>query len=180
MAICQVSSPRGNQYGLGRRRLTRFICSACIVAIVVYSLIFWWKPKDRLFDRETVSSLRPTMIVALGAARSFATIPAVFAGLKPNLKVVENVFNLINPLWATINPPPSTWRFVVPSIFIAQICGADLGFDPFLFNFLNSIVAGLALLSVPIVTALNLRATCSLAVWWSEPDVTARCHPAYV
>jgi len=139
-------------------KLIQYLYIACVVTIIVYSVIIWWKLKHRLSYWQTVSGLRQPMIVALGTASSFATIPSALAALKDNLQVDENVSDLIVPLGATINPPASVLQFAISSIFIAQIYGAELGFEQLLIIFMGSILAGVASSSAPSMVALSMIA----------------------
>lgn len=139
-------------------KLIQYIYISCIATMVVYSVIIWWKIRSRFSYLQTLSGLRQPLVVALGTASSFASIPAALSALKNNLKVDENVSDLVIPLGMTINPPASVLQFAISSIFIAQIYGAELGFEQFLMIFVGAILAGLASSSAPSIVALSMIA----------------------
>jgi len=139
-------------------KLIQYIYISCIATMVVYSVIIWWKIRSRFSYLQTLSGLRQPLVVALGTASSFASIPAALSALKNNLKVNENVSDLVIPLGMTINPPASVLQFAISSVFIAQIYGADLGFEQFLMIFVGAILAGLASSSAPSIVALSMIA----------------------
>jgi proton glutamate symport protein len=139
-------------------KLIQYIYISCIATIIVYSVIIWWKVRHRLSYLQTLAGLRQPLVVALGTASSFATIPSALGALKDNLKVDENISDLIIPLGMTINPPASVLQFAISSIFIAQIYGTELGFDQLLIVFIGAILAGLASSSAPSMVALSMIA----------------------
>lgn len=139
-------------------KLIQYIYISCIATMIVYSLIIWWKLKHRLSYLETLAGLRQPLVVALGTASSFATIPSALGALKDNLKVDENVSDLVIPLGMTINPPASVLQFAISSIFIAQIYGTALGFDQLIMVLVGAILAGLASSSAPSMVALSMIA----------------------
>lgn len=139
-------------------KLIQYIYISCIVTMIVYSLIIWWKLRHRLSYLETLAGLRQTLVVALGTASSFASIPSALGALKSNLKVDENVSDLVIPLGMTINPPASVLQFAISSVFIAQIYGTELGFDQFSIVFVGAILAGIASSSAPSIVALSMIA----------------------
>ncbi len=139
-------------------KLIQYIYISCIATMVVYSVIIWWKIRSRFSYLQTLSGLRQPLVVALGTASSFASIPAALSALKNNLKVDENVSDLVIPLGMTINPPASVLQFAISSVFIAQIYGAELGFEQFLMIFVGAILAGLASSSAPSIVALSMIA----------------------
>ncbi|HEY8036282.1 MAG TPA: dicarboxylate/amino acid:cation symporter [Methylobacter sp.] len=139
-------------------KLIQYIYISCIVTMIVYSLIIWWKLKHRLSYLQTLAGLRQPLVIALGTASSFATIPSALGALKDNLKVDENISDLVIPLGMTINPPASVLQFAISSIFIAQIYGTDLGFNQLMMVFVGAILAGLASSSAPSMVALSMIA----------------------
>jgi Na+/H+-dicarboxylate symporter len=139
-------------------KLIQYIYISCIATMIVYSLIIWWKLKHRLSYLDTLAGLRQPLVVALGTASSFATIPSALGALKDNLKVDENVSDLVIPLGMTINPPASVLQFAISSIFIAQIYGTELGLDQLAMIFVGAILAGLASSSAPSMVALSMIA----------------------
>lgn len=139
-------------------KLIEYIYISCIATMIVYSLIIWWKLKHRLSYLETLSGLRQPLVVALATASSFATIPAALGALKNNLKVDENVSDLVIPLGMTVNPPASVLQFAISSVFIAQIYGTQLGFNQLGIIFIGAILASLASSSAPSIVALSMIA----------------------
>lgn len=139
-------------------KLIQYIYISCIATMIVYSLIIWWKVRHRFSYLESLAGLRQPLVVALGTASSFATIPSALGALKNNLKVDENVSDLVIPLGVTINPPASVLQFAISSIFIAQIYGAQLGFSQLVMVFIGAILAGLASASSPSIVALSMIA----------------------
>ncbi len=139
-------------------KLIEYIYISCIATMIVYSLIIWWKLKHRLSYMETLAGLRQALVVAAGTASSFASIPSALGALKNNLKVDENISDLVIPLGMTINPPASVLQFAISSIFIAQIYGMELGFDQLTIVFVGAILAGLASSSAPSMVALSMIA----------------------
>jgi Na+/H+-dicarboxylate symporter len=126
--------------------------------MVGYSLIIWWKLKDRFSYLESLAELRQPIIVALGTASSFATIPSALNVLKNNLKIDKNTSDLVIPLGMTINPPASVLQFAISSIFISQIYGVDLNSTQLGMVFIGAIFAGLASSSTPSIVALSMIA----------------------
>ena len=139
-------------------KLIQYIYISCIATMIVYSLIIWWKLRHRFSYLESLSGLRQPLVVALGTASSFATIPSALGALKNNLKVDENVSDLVIPLGMTVNPPASVLQFAISSVFIAQIYGTQLGFDQLGIIFIGAILAGLASASAPSIVALSMIA----------------------
>jgi Na+/H+-dicarboxylate symporter len=139
-------------------KLIIFIYIACICSLIAYSLIMWWKLKHRFSYLEILSGLRQPLMVALGTASSFATIPAALNALKNNLKADKNICDLVIPLGMTINPPASVLQFAISSLFIAQIYGLELGFNQIVIIFFGSILAGLASASTPSIVGLSMIA----------------------
>jgi Na+/H+-dicarboxylate symporter len=139
-------------------KLIVFIYIACICSLIVYSLIMWWKLKHHFSYLEILSGLRQPLMVALGTASSFATIPSALNALKNNLKADKNICDLVIPLGMTINPPASVLQFAISSIFIAQIYGLELGFNQMVVIFVGSILAGLASASTPSIVGLSMIA----------------------
>lgn len=139
-------------------KLIQYIYISCIATMIVYSLIIWWNLKHRLSYLDTLAGLRQPLVVALGTASSFATIPSALGALKDNLKVDENVSDLVIPLGMTINPPASVLQFAISSIFIAQIYGTALSFDQLIMVLVGAILAGLASSSAPSMVALSMIA----------------------
>lgn len=139
-------------------KLIIFIYIACLCSIIVYSLIMWWKLKHIFSYLALWAGLRQPLMVALGTASSFATIPAALNALKNNLKADKNICDLVIPLGMTINPPASVLQFAISSVFIAQIYGMELGFNQIAIIFVGSILAGLASSSTPSVVGLTMIA----------------------
>lgn len=139
-------------------KLVQYIYISCIATMVGYSLIIWWKLKDRFSYLESLAELRQPIIVALGTASSFATIPSALNVLKNNLKIDKNTSDLVIPLGMTINPPASVLQFAISSIFISQIYGVDLNFTQLGMVFIGAIFAGLASSSTPSIVALSMIA----------------------
>lgn len=139
-------------------KLIEYIYISCIVAIMIYSLIIWWKLRDRFSYLQILSGLRQPLVVALGTASSFASIPAALSALKNNLDVDENVSDLVIPLGMTINPPASVLQFAISSVFIVQIYGTQLGLEQLAMIFIGAILAGLASSSAPSIVALSMIA----------------------
>lgn len=139
-------------------KLVQYIYISCIATMVGYSLIIWWKLKDRFSYLESLAELRQPIIIALGTASSFATIPSALNVLKNNLKIDKNTSDLVIPLGMTINPPASVLQFAISSIFISQIYGVDLNFTQLGMVFIGAIFAGLASSSTPSIVALSMIA----------------------
>ncbi|MCF7971178.1 MAG: dicarboxylate/amino acid:cation symporter [Methylococcaceae bacterium] len=137
-------------------KLIQYIYMACIATMFIYSLIIWWKVRDRFSYFQSLAGLRQPLAVALGTSSSFATIPTALNALKNNLKVDENVSDFVLPLGVTINPPRSVLQFAISSMFIAQIYGMELTLDQFSMIFMGAILAGLASSSAPSVVALSM------------------------
>lgn len=139
-------------------KLIIFIYIACLCSLIVYSLMMWWKLKQNFTYWQILIGLRQPLLVALGTASSFATIPSVLNALKNNLKADKNICDLVIPLGMTINPPASVLQFAISSLFIAQIYGMELDFNQLSVVFIGSILAGLASSSTPSVVGLTMIA----------------------
>ncbi|MFI3189779.1 hypothetical protein BCS42_12845 [Crenothrix sp. D3] len=139
-------------------KLITLIYIACISSLFIYSLIMWWKLKHRFSYVQILISLRQPLLVALGTASSFATIPAALNALKNNLKADKNICDLMIPLGMTINPPASVLQFAISSLFIAQIYGMELDFNELTIIFVGSMLAGLASSSTPSIIGLSMIA----------------------
>lgn len=139
-------------------KLIEYIYISCIVAIMVYILIIWWKIRDKFSYLQILGGLRQPLVVALGTASSFATIPAALSALKNNLDADENVSDLVVPLGMTINPPASVLQFAISSVFIVQIYDTQLGLEQLAMIFVGAILAGLASSSAPSIVALSMIA----------------------
>lgn len=137
-------------------KLIQYIYISCIVTMIAYSMIIWWKMRHWYTYPESLVSLRQPLMVALATASSFATIPTALTALKNNLRVDEDVSDLIIPLGVTINPPASVLQFAISSIFIAQVYGTHLGFSELSMIFVGAILAGLASSSAPSIVALSM------------------------
>lgn len=139
-------------------KLIQYIYISCIATMIIYSVIIWWQIRHRFSYWESLAGLRQPLAVALGTASSFATIPSALGALTNNLKVDQNVADLVVPLGMTINPPASVLQFAISSVFIAQIYGVDLGFSQLIMVFVGSILAALASSSAPSIVALSMIA----------------------
>lgn len=139
-------------------KLVLFIYLASLMSMFCYSLIIWWKLRNKLSYMESLAALRSPLLIALGTASSFATIPASLYALKNNLKIDKNICDLIIPLGTTLNPPASVLQFAISSIFIAQLYNFNLGLDAISLILLGSILAGIAASGAPSVVALSMIA----------------------
>ncbi|MEY3786839.1 MAG: hypothetical protein RLZ75_1046, partial [Pseudomonadota bacterium] len=139
-------------------KLITLIYIACIGSLFIYSLMMWWKLKHKFSYAQILIGLRQPLLVALGTASSFATIPAALNALKNNLQADKNICDLVIPLGMTINPPASVLQFAISSLFIAQIYGMELGFNELTIIFVGSILAGLASSSTPSIVGLSMIA----------------------
>lgn len=139
-------------------KLIALIYITCIGLLLTYNLMMWWKLKHRFSYLQILGGLRQPLLVALGTASSFATIPAALNALKNNLNADKNICDLVIPLGMTINPPASVLQFAISSLFIAQIYGMALGFNEIVIIFVGSILAGLASSSTPSIVGLSMIA----------------------
>ncbi len=135
-------------------KLLMFIVVGATLLVTTYTVVIWLKVGGTFF--RAFSALRETLLVALGTASSFATIPSALRGLKEGLKVDKDTADLVLPLGITINPPGSVFHFALSTLFIAQLYGKQLSIDQYVLIFVGATLAGIAASGAPGVAALSM------------------------
>jgi proton glutamate symport protein len=137
-------------------KLVLMIYLCALLLMISYALVIWLKVGGSIFD--SFRALRETLIVALGTASSFATIPFALRGLKEGLKINKDVADLVLPLGITINPPGSVFHFALSALFIADLYGVEISLNQYFLIFIGAALAGIAASGAPGVAALSMIA----------------------
>ncbi|MDH3403728.1 MAG: dicarboxylate/amino acid:cation symporter [Acidobacteriota bacterium] len=106
---------------------------------------------------QVLRRLREPLLVAFATSSSFASIPAAMVALKEGLGLKRENVNLFLPLGMTMNPIGSALFFSLSAIFVVQLHGAAgsaLSLGHFFLLILGSVLAGLAAMGLPGVSAL--------------------------
>ena len=126
-----------------------------ISTLVLFLLTIAWA--RRLGPVKLLRHLREPLLVAAATSSSFASIPAAMVALKEGVGLKRENVNLFLPLGMTMNPIGSALFFSLSSIFVVQLhgtTGGGLSLGNFLFLIGGSVLAGLAAIGLPGVSAL--------------------------
>lgn len=135
-------------------KLLLFIVVGAVLLMSIYTIVIWLRVGGNIF--RSFSALRETLIVALGTASSFATIPSALRGLKEGLNIDKDTADLVLPLGITINPPGSVFHFALSTLFISQLFGVRLSLEQYFLVFIGTTLAGIAASGAPGIAALSM------------------------
>jgi Na+/H+-dicarboxylate symporter len=126
-----------------------------VATMALFTLTIW--RIRRIRPLEVLRLLREPLLVAFATSSSFASIPAAMVALKDDLGLERENVNLFLPLGMTMNPIGSALFFSLSAIFVVQLhgdAGAGLSVGNFLLLILGSVLASLAAMGLPGVSAL--------------------------
>ena len=124
-----------------------------LATMTLFTLTIW--RIRRVSPLEVLRRLREPLLVAFATSSSFASIPAAMVALEDGLELKRENVNLFLPLGMTMNPIGSALFFSLSAIFVVQLHGdAGLSVANFLLLILGSVLAGLAAMGLPGVSAL--------------------------
>ena len=123
--------------------------------MALFTLTIWQVRK--ISPLEILRQLREPLLVAFATSSSFASIPAAMVALKEGLGLKRENVNLFLPLGMTMNPIGSALFFSLSAIFVVQLHStpdSTLSLGSFLMLILGSVLASLAAMGLPGVSAL--------------------------
>ncbi len=137
------------------RKVILVALATTLTTMVLFALTIWRVRK--VAPLQVIKALREPLLVAFATSSSFASIPAAMVALKEGLGLRRENVNLFLPLGMTMNPIGSALFFSLSAIFVVQLHAAPgdgLSLANFLLLILGSVLAGLAAMGLPGVSAL--------------------------
>ncbi len=122
-----------------------FICSAVIISITAKVSVF-----------KAISSLKDSLLIAFGTQSTFASMPATIEGMSKELKVDEELVNLVVPLGAVINRFSMVITYGVATIFASQLYGVQLSFMNIILALVLIVIAAVAGAGTPGIVSLAM------------------------
>lgn len=130
--------------------------STCLIVFIICAILIAQRTKTNpLF---AINALRESLLVAAGAANSFAALPSALRGLQRQLKLDRQITDLMTPLALNLMPLGTIVYFTIASLFIAQISGISLDGSEYFVLFFGSIMAGLAAAALPAAAGIGVIA----------------------
>ncbi|MCZ6725745.1 MAG: dicarboxylate/amino acid:cation symporter [Acidobacteria bacterium] len=137
------------------RKVILVALATTLATMALFTLTIW--RLRRVSPLEVLRRLREPLLVAFATSSSFASIPAAMVALEEGLGLKRENVNLFLPLGMTMNPIGSALFFSLSAIFVVQLhadAGAGLSVANFLLLVLGSVLASLAAMGLPGVSAL--------------------------
>jgi Na+/H+-dicarboxylate symporter len=137
------------------RKVILVALATTLTTMALFTLTIWRVRK--VSPLQVLKNLREPLLVAFATSSSFASIPAAMVALKEGLGLKRENVNLFLPLGMTMNPIGSALFFSLSAIFVVQLHagpGEGLSLANFLLLILGSVLAGLAAMGLPGVSAL--------------------------
>ncbi|MBI9097573.1 MAG: dicarboxylate/amino acid:cation symporter [Spirochaetaceae bacterium] len=125
--------------------LVIFLASAVIISI-----------STKVSFYKAIFSLKDALLIAFGTQSTFASMPATINGLSKELKVDEELVNLVVPLGSVINRFSMIITYGVATVFAAQLYGVSLGVADICLALVLIVLAAIAGAGTPGIVSLAM------------------------
>ena len=134
------------------------LVAVIILTSLLLSIIYTW-----IIHRATgsgpikaLTQLRSPLMIALVTANSYASIPSALEKLKHSFHLDRQKTDLVLPMGISLNPQGNVIHFVIATLFVAQIYGAQLSFSDYLIVAVAGTFAAIAAAGAPGIAALSM------------------------
>lgn len=99
--------------------------------------------------KDLYRSVKEALITALATSSSSATLPVTMRCVEENLRVNKDVAGFVLPLGATVNMDGTAIYEAMAALFVANLCGVELGLGQQLLVMLMAMVASVGAPGIP-------------------------------